>query len=925
MVAAIVGDDGAVERVVGPDGGRDAGTSPPATHAPARTTTPGSSSPRARPGRPRASRSPTGRRRVRRRRGAAVPASRSRSARATGCSPGCRSRSTPRARRCGWPGATAPAWCRPRARWCAPAWTSARGWSRSGITVVSTVPTLAALWPAEALDEVRLLIFGGEACPPELARAARRRRARGLEHVRPDRGDRRRLRGAARRRRARAHRAAARRLGPRRRRPDGQRRSTAGETGELIIGGVGLARYLDPAKDAEKFAPMPTLGWERAYRSGDLVVRDARGARLRRPGRRPGQGRRPAHRAGRGRRRPAGAARGRAAAAAAVQTTPAGTPGPRRLRRAGPVPDARPRRRRARRGSARARCPPRWCPLLAVVDDIPTRTSGKVDRDALPWPLPSAATPSTGDATPSSTGPRRGSAEQWASVLGVAVAGAERRLLRVGGGSLAAAQLVSRLRAATPDGHGRRRLRAPARSGPWPSLPRRGRSTPATSRPSAVDAGAAARAAPQLQACSSSHAGVPPLVGPAVARLAGRPRQRLRRARTGARGSCTRSRGGGSAVGWLVLISPSAAWPSPPPAPGCCCAASRPGTTRAAGACTCGSGLAEASWARAAALANLAGAPWIASYARALGAQGRPRRRPAQRCPPVTGLLTLGDGCAVEPEVDLSRALAGRRRRCTSGAIRIGAGATVGSRSTLLPGARIGQGRRGRAGLRGRPARSPPGELLGRVAGGAAAAAAQRPWPRRPAAARGGSWARLYGSTAAVLAACPLVAAAARLLVRAGPSLPGRERHVRRPGRAAILWSVPLATVVASVVYAADRRRRACGSLGLGLARGLPPGAQPGRAGRCGRPSGCMDPRAPCCSRSTPAWSRRCGCGRSAPRSGTDVEASTVLLLPTMTTVARRRVPRRRHDGRLLRAGRRLDAHRDGARSASAPSSATRG
>ncbi|MER6877349.1 AMP-binding protein, partial [Amycolatopsis sp. NPDC000673] len=38
-----------------------------------------------------------------------------------------------------------------------------------GITVVSTVPTLAALWPADALEDVRLLIFGGEACPPELA------------------------------------------------------------------------------------------------------------------------------------------------------------------------------------------------------------------------------------------------------------------------------------------------------------------------------------------------------------------------------------------------------------------------------------------------------------------------------------------------------------------------------------------------------------------------------------------------------------------------------------------------------------------------------------------------------------------------------------------------------------------------------------
>jgi len=37
------------------------------------------------------------------------------------------------------------------------------------VSIVSTVPTLASLWPAEALEAVRLLIFGGEACPPELA------------------------------------------------------------------------------------------------------------------------------------------------------------------------------------------------------------------------------------------------------------------------------------------------------------------------------------------------------------------------------------------------------------------------------------------------------------------------------------------------------------------------------------------------------------------------------------------------------------------------------------------------------------------------------------------------------------------------------------------------------------------------------------
>ncbi len=50
-----------------------------------------------------------------------------------------------------------------------------------------------------------------------------------------------------------------------------------GVQGELIIGGVGLARYLDPEKDAEKYAPMPSLGWERAYRSGDVVVHDPEG------------------------------------------------------------------------------------------------------------------------------------------------------------------------------------------------------------------------------------------------------------------------------------------------------------------------------------------------------------------------------------------------------------------------------------------------------------------------------------------------------------------------------------------------------------------------------------------------------------------------------------------------------------------------
>ena len=142
------------------------------------------------------------------------------------------------------------------------------------ITVVSTVPTLAALWPAEALEAVRLLIFGGEACPPELAE----RLAAG-----PDS----------------AGREVWNTYGPTEATVvacaamlDGTGPVSiglplpgwdlavvdkdgvpvgVGEVGELVIGGVGLARYLDPEKDAEKYAPMPTLGWDRAYRSGDLV------------------------------------------------------------------------------------------------------------------------------------------------------------------------------------------------------------------------------------------------------------------------------------------------------------------------------------------------------------------------------------------------------------------------------------------------------------------------------------------------------------------------------------------------------------------------------------------------------------------------------------------------------------------------------
>ncbi len=50
---------------------------------------------------------------------------------------------------------------------------------------------------------------------------------------------------------------------------------------------------------------------------------------------------------------------------------------------------------------------------------------------------------------------------------------------------------------------------------------------------------------------------------------------------------------------------------------------------------------------------SLASAPWVPYYARALGAKIGNNVQ-LHSLPPVTGMLSLGSGCNVEPEVDLS-------------------------------------------------------------------------------------------------------------------------------------------------------------------------------------------------------------------------------------------------------------------------------
>ena len=124
---------------------------------------------------------------------------------------------------------------------------------------------------------MRLLILGGEACPPELGARLARRGPRGVEHLRPDRGDRRRLRRPAR--------PATGRCGSGCRWTAGTSRSSTptgdpvapGEAGELIIGGVGLARYLDPEQGRREVRRRcRRSAGTAAYRSGDLVVATTR-------------------------------------------------------------------------------------------------------------------------------------------------------------------------------------------------------------------------------------------------------------------------------------------------------------------------------------------------------------------------------------------------------------------------------------------------------------------------------------------------------------------------------------------------------------------------------------------------------------------------------------------------------------------------
>jgi non-ribosomal peptide synthetase-like protein len=721
-----------------------------------------------------------------------------------------------------------------------------------GITAVSTVPTLAALWPDDALESVRLVIFGGEACPPELAaRIASRDRevwntygpteatvvACGalLDGSTPIRiglpldgwdlavVD------------AEGHRVAP------------------GQVGELVIGGVGLGRYLDPAKDAEKYAPFPQLGWERAYRSGDLVRYDPEGLVF--------QGRADDQVKLGGRRIELGeidaalqALDDVAGGAAVVQRTPAGNQvlvgyvAP----VAGTTIDTAAANERLRR-----ELPAALVPLLAVVETLPTRTSGKVDRAALPWPLEGA---SSTDLPPTVAW----IAERWSAILGVPVADVDDDFFASGGGSLTAAQLVSAIRERYPtttvaDVYDHPRIGALA---------------------AALDeSGPTAAARRDVRP-------VPPRTG-LLMTLLGLPLQVLRGVRL---------------LSWTALVAavlhvttmpflPVLPWPvlvlalllfvTPAGKMTITVVAARlllagvqPGEHPRGGSVHVRVWLAERI-AEAVDGPSTAGAPWISYYARALGATIG-RDVDLHTLPPVTGMLTVGKRASIEPEVDLAgHWVDGDVFRL--GAVHIGADAVVHSRSTLMPGARVGDGAEVEAGS-AVAAAVPAGERWAgspaeRVGSARHGREARPPSPKR--------WLLAYAAGSVAVAGLPVVGVAAGLAVAA--LLVGRPGSLGAAVGPALL-AVPVVTVVAGVVYA-GLVVAAVRLLGLGLVEGRHPvrsriGWQVWSTERI------LDAARTLlfplyASLVTPLWLRLLGA-----KVGRDTEISTVLLIPALTQIA---------------------------------------
>lgn len=725
-----------------------------------------------------------------------------------------------------------------------------------GISVVSTVPTLAALWPQDAIENVRLLIFGGEACPPELvARLASEGREIWNTYGPTE---------------ATVVACASLMTGTGPVRIglplDGWSLAVVdeagelvadGEPGELIIGGVGLARYLDPAKDQEKYAPMPSLGWDRAYRSGDLVRFEPEGLIF--------QGRADDQVKIGGRRIELGEVETAlqrlsavSAATVVMQKTESGMP----LLVGYLVPDENFDLQTAR-GELSETLPAPLIPLLTTVNDLPVRTSGKVDKAALPWPLDSAE-----PGRSSLFGTAAWVAEQWLAVLGVRPGDENADFFRLGGGSLAAAQLVSRLRTRAPE----------FTMSDVYDLPRLRQMADAVEEESDDDGPRSfsqQRPTPRRMQWVQTIAGLPLFVFTGIRWLlfvltAGWILQWV----PGFAFLPVVS-GWGLLLGLVVFATPLGKMSIAAVSARLLLAGVRPGDYPRGGGVHLRLWLAE-QIAQQVDPVGLAGAPWVVYYARALGARIH-KDVDMHTIPPITGMLSVGAGASIEPEVDLTGYwIDGDTVRI--GGIRIGADAKIGARSTLAPGTKIGRGAEiapgsavfGRVRSRQRWAGSP----AARVGGASQPFANERP----PSKTR---WLWAYALSSTFLGVLPVLSFAAGAALLVSPARDAASMAAAAPHLFAMLIPAVLLTGAVFTVVVLLLVRL----LGIGLAEGTYP-VRSRVAWQAWTTERLLDSARTFLfplysSILTPLWLRALGAD-----VGRDVEASTVLLIPKLTTIA---------------------------------------
>jgi non-ribosomal peptide synthetase-like protein len=509
----------------------------------------------------------------------------------------------------------------------------------------------------------------------------------------------------------------------------------------------------------------------------------------------------------------------------------------------------------------RHRLPAALVPRLAVVDALPTRTSGKVDRDALPWPIAKDPAPRSG-----LSGTQAWIAEIWDDVLGAEVSSPTDDFFDFGGGSLTAAQVVGRLRERHPEvavgdvyAHPTVATLASAVEELGGSMVRSDRRVAPI--PFKTQAGQLAALVP-LRALAAGRwlawLMLGSTVGAAVTNLPW-----LR----------------GYPV-WLLIVS---CWffLVPPGRMTLAAVLARIALHGvAAGIHPRGGKVHLRVWLaeriqdelRA---TSVAGAAWFPLYARLLGATVG-KGVDLHTLPPVTGLLRVGKDAAIEPEVDLCGYwIDGDLFHL--GEIRIGSRARIGARSMLGPGADVGK-----------DAEVGPGSfVVGTVPSaefwsGAPAerqAKARGPWSTRQPPAET-VWLGAYGVLSLLVAALPALAVLAGALVLL-PSVSGTDSVTAALG-AALPWT-PLAALAGYVVLAA-----LIVALVRLLALGITPGHHPVRSA-----PGLMiwatvrvldEARTwlfPLYSSAlTPAWLRLLGA-----RIGTGVEASTALMIPSLVHV----------------------------------------